>query len=264
MTAAEATVPSFDMGRVVKRTVSVIGNNVASFGLMALLIGVPSAIEIWRTSRIPPVLTRGFFIGSTDALLLVAQIAGFVGYFVLQAAIVHATIMYLNSRSSGVAQSLSVGFRFLGQLILILLLMTLGLIVGFLVLFVPGLILLVMWSVIVPCCIAERTGVIGAFGRSRELTKGHRWAIFGVLLAFFILNVVISVTVGTVGGMTIMQPVPGGPGGTLNPTLLQAVLYVIFSMVTSIISATLVASIYYELRVLKDGIGAEALASVFD
>jgi len=264
MAFAERALPRFDGGRVVTRTFSVIGNNIAKFGLLSLLIGLPSAIEIWRSARIPPVLTRGFFIGSADAVLFITQILAFVGYFVLQAAIVHSTIMHLNARSVNVAQSLSVGFRFSGQLILILLLMTLGLLLGFVLLLIPGFILLVIWSVVVPCCIAERTGVIGAFKRSRELTRGHRWAIFGVLLAFVILNAAIWVTVGSVTGMTIAAAIPMGTGGTLNPTPLQIAIYVIFSMIISVINATLVASIYYELRVLKDGIGPEALAAVFD
>jgi hypothetical protein len=35
-------------------------------------------------------------------------------------------------------------------------------------------------------------------------------------------------------------------------------------MINSIFLSTLVASVYYELRQLKEGIGPEALASVFD
>ena len=43
--------------------------------------------------------------------------------------------------------------------------------VGFLLLVVPGLILLTIWAVIAPVIVVEHSGVIDAFGRSRELVR---------------------------------------------------------------------------------------------
>lgn len=49
----------------------------------------------------------------------------------------------------------------------------LGIALGLILLIVPGLILLTIWSVIAPVIVLERTGVMAAFGRSRELVRGH-------------------------------------------------------------------------------------------
>jgi hypothetical protein len=46
--------------------------------------------------------------------------------------------------------------------------------------------------------------------------------------------------------------------------MLATSIDVIGTMITSIIGSTFVAAIYYELRQIKEGIGPEALASVFD
>ena len=43
--------------------------------------------------------------------------------------------------------------------------------IGFVLLIIPGLILLVMWSVVAPVTVLERPGVFAAFGRSRELVR---------------------------------------------------------------------------------------------
>jgi hypothetical protein len=71
-----------------------------------------------------------------------------------------------------------------------------GVAIGFLLFIIPGLILLVLWSVVAPVTVLERPGVFAAFGRSRELVRGNGWAVFGVivLLAFAVL--VISFAVG--------------------------------------------------------------------
>ena len=43
-------------------------------------------------------------------------------------------------------------------------------------LIVPGLILLTIWAVIAPVIVVERSGVIDAFRRSRELVPRQRMA----------------------------------------------------------------------------------------
>ena len=47
--------------------------------------------------------------------------------------------------------------------------------VGFVFLIVPGLILLVIWSVVAPVMVLERPGIFAAFGRSRQLVHGNGW-----------------------------------------------------------------------------------------
>jgi hypothetical protein len=65
--------------------------------------------------------------------------------------------------------------------------------IGFVLLVIPGLILMVIWSVVAPVTVLERPGVFAAFGRSRELVRGNGWAVFGVLALVFLSVVVVSV-----------------------------------------------------------------------
>jgi hypothetical protein len=58
----------------------------------------------------------------------------------------------------------------------------LGIAIGFVLFIIPGLILLVIWSVVAPVMVLERPGVFAAFGRSRELVRGNGWAVFRVIL----------------------------------------------------------------------------------
>lgn len=92
----------------------------------------------------------------------------------------------------------------------------LGLWGGFVIFVVPGLILLTAWSVITPAIVIERTGAIGAFRRSRVLTKGNRWRILLVTLAILALLLVVSALNYAV--------VFSEPGGTLPSIVLAALI----------------------------------------
>ena len=72
--------------------------------------------------------------------------------------------------------------------------------IGFVFLIVPGLILLVIWSVVAPVTVLERPGVFAAFGRSRQLVHGNGWNVFAVIVVVFLSVLVVSVGVGLLAG----------------------------------------------------------------
>lgn len=57
-----------------------------------------------------------------------------------------------------------------------------GVLVGTVLLIVPGLILMTIWAVTVPVVVVERQDVFDAFGRSQDLVHGNGWKVFGILL----------------------------------------------------------------------------------
>ena len=79
------------------------------------------------------------------------------------------------------------------QLAAVSILFGIAIAIGFVLLIIPGLILMVIWSVVAPVTVLERPGVFAAFGRSRELVRGNGWAVFGVLVLVFLSVVVVSV-----------------------------------------------------------------------
>jgi hypothetical protein len=72
----------------------------------------------------------------------------------------------------------------------------LGIAIGFVLFIIPGLILLVIWSVVAPVMVLERPGVFAAFGRSRELVRGNGWAVFRVILIVGFAVILVSLLVG--------------------------------------------------------------------
>jgi hypothetical protein len=80
----------------------------------------------------------------------------------------------------------------LGQLILVGIVAGVGIVIGFLLIVVPGLILITIWSVAAPVVVLERPGVFAALGRSRELVRGNGWQVFGVIFVLFFLVLFVS------------------------------------------------------------------------
>ena len=68
----------------------------------------------------------------------------------------------------------------------------LGIAVGLILLIVPGLFLLTIWSMLVAVIVIEGKSAGEAFGRSREIVRGHGWEVFGLIIVTFVIIAVAS------------------------------------------------------------------------
>lgn len=259
MAIADSVAPRLEMARVTKRTFSVIGSNIVTLSVLSPLAGIPYLAVAWNSDQFEQGIGDGQFDSNALVFFALSWLAYMIGMFVQQASVTHATVTYLNGRPASIADCLATGFSSVVQLTLIAVLMFLALIPAMLLLVIPGVILAMMWFVAVPACVVERTGVLGAFSRSRELTRGYRWPIFWLYVVFVILMILIAVVVGATIGIGVFA----ASGGVITSPV-QIAIETIGTTISSTVISTLVASVYYELRQLKEGIGPEALASVFD
>ena len=81
-------------------------------------------------------------------------------------------------------------------LVAVSILLAIGVGIGFILLIIPGLILLTIWSVAAPVTVLEHPGVFAAFARSRELVRGNGWNVFGVIVIVFVIVLLISAVAG--------------------------------------------------------------------
>lgn len=261
----------FDFGQVIGRTFGSIGHNAATFAALALLlVGAPALIStiglmgvlsqlgglLAPTPGTAPVIPH--LSGPASSLAFIGGLIGFVTNAMFQGAVIYGTAAYLNGREASFGECLGAGVRRCLPLIGLSIAGVIGIGFGLLLFLVPGIMMAVAWIVAAPVLVIERTGVFGAFGRSADLTRGRRWPIFGLVFLYSIaqsavqqvLNSLMSVAFGAATPLArILNPLPAG-----------AVLGVAASVVVS----AGIASIYYELRSTREGIGPEALAAVFD
>jgi hypothetical protein len=258
MTAAATASSGFDMGRVMSRTFGVIGRNFVVFVLLAVILaGAPQGLARYLTqARLAGDVWLGVLVSIGAGLL------GLIGTSLLQAALIHGTVSDLNGKKADLGDCLSTGLKYLFPVIGVSILTGLAVAGGFILLVVPGLMMAVAWCVNVPVVVADRRGVLEAFGRSADLTRGHRWSIFGLMVIYALVAWIVDmVGIAATAGFSLANL-----ANLTNPGFNAAewAVVTVLQIIQSLIAAAGIASIYYELRSAKDGVGPESLASVFD
>lgn len=159
----------------------------------------------WRTF-VPLALVVYLILGLIGLVLtsvlgwvgaIIAALISIVGFFWLQGAYAEAVRDVRDGR-----QDLSIGDTFravqprLPALIAAGVLAVVGVAIGLVLLIVPGLFLLTIWSLIVPAIVFEGKSAGEAFGRSRDLVRGNGWSVFGVIVITIAAAIVAGIVLG--------------------------------------------------------------------
>lgn len=253
MTSATFARPEkFQIGRVFNNSFSVIGRNVGlCLGLAVLFSGLPTFLyQLWIWNSATGIETGPpEFSGQRVMVTITAVVVSMALAAILQAALVRAAIEDLNGKRPSIGDCIGTAFSLLLPVIGIAVLVSLGMMLGLILLIIPGIILWIRWSVAVPVLVQERLGVLGSMARSRDLTKGSRWALFGFWIILFIAAIAIQLALGK---MVMVFGITAG-------IVLGALVTAIVSMVTSIAPAVT----YVELRQVKEGASVDELAEIF-
>ncbi|HTR88132.1 MAG TPA: hypothetical protein VMI56_26865 [Reyranella sp.] len=232
------------VGSVLSMSFSVFTGHLVPFAGTALLLTVPTLL--FRL-----VLPLSFFQN-------IVQIAfGQIAYVTL----IYGTVQALRGRKVAMGECLSEGFKRLGVAFVVGILYTIALAVGFVLLIVPGVLVLLWWAVAVPSAVVEKTGVADSFSRSSALTRDRRWRILGVLLVagliVGVIQFIIFWIIGLMAGSTVTTLV-------LQHTSLFGLVQWLVGGVALAFYACLLATLYYSLRSDKEGVDINQIASVFD
>ncbi len=213
------------VGDVISETFSVYGQNfgalIGSAIVVFLLVGLAAGILQGA---------GGLILGLLAAAVRLAGQALYTGFVVKLVQDVRD-----GRRDQGVGDLISAATPFILALIGFGILFGIGVTIGFLLLVIPGLILITFWSVGAPAIVVEGIGPIDAFGRSWRLVRGDAWAVFGTLLVVLLIVIVISAVLAA-----IATPIGDGEVATWIASIISATI-------TAPIFAIAVTVLYYEL-----------------
>ena len=243
-----------EIGRVTGRTFKALGANFPlHFAASVLLAGVPGAvIQYLIMDNMLESGDLGFFTPLYWAGTLTSALLGYLLYGFLTRSTVH----YLRGEGAGFGDSLLATFK------AALLLMALGLMssliigIGLLLLVVPGVIAYVVLMPSVAILMEERRGLVETFERSRALTRGSRARIFLIVALFWLGAWGISML--TAGLFAAAQ----SSTALMDPTL-TAIQAGLNSTLNTMIVGVAGATLYAELREVKEGAAADSLAEIF-
>ncbi|WP_337186795.1 YciC family protein [Phenylobacterium sp.] len=260
-----------DIGRVIGGTFSVIGRNFVTFAVLGLILaGLPTGLMyVLQTQAMTEQLaamqtgdiaaTGAYFtnVGLSTVVLMITTA-------ILQGALIHAVVQDFSGARASIGEALATGLRAFLPLIAVSLLYTLAMALGFILLIVPGIMIAIALCVCAPAVVADRSGVFGAFTRSRALTRGNRWRIFALFIVLVVLLMVVGAVVAVVAGALALT----NPGALQDPAALamnplMIALNVVQQTLSAVIGAALISVLYVELRQAKEGLGAKDLADIF-
>jgi hypothetical protein len=135
---------------------------------------------------------------------LVAVTIGVVGYFWVQAALVETVNDVRDGRADrSIGETYRAVQPVLPAVIVAGILAGIGIGIGFILLIIPGLFLLTIWSMLIPVIVLERRRAGEAFTRSRELVRGNGWKVF-------LLVIIVFISLGIVSGVirALFAPLP--------------------------------------------------------
>lgn len=231
--------PQLTVGSVLGRTwAALFKNPVVFFGLAAAAVLPPALLEALMPQS----------VGWSSFMRLLAMVLGLV----IQGAVAYAVYQALRDENAvSVGDAISHGLTRLPTLFLAALLVGLLVMVGLVLLIIPGIIVGCILAVTIQACVVEQLGPVESLKRSAELTKGYRLTIFFLVLIVTLAVVAVVFLVAFIAALLF--------GATLAG-LLGAVIAVVpqaFSLVMS-------AIIYADLRAVKEGVTIDTLADVFD
>ena len=212
-----------NVGGVIRRTFEIYADQALVLITAAAVVFVISAI------------VGALLVTASPGLAIIALVVSLVASTLFTGMVVELVADVQDGRrDASPGQLLQAAAPVLGQLILVGIVAGIGIVIGFILIIIPGLILLTIWSVAAPVVVLERPGGLRALGRSRELVRGEGWNVFAVILLMVILVAVISF---------VIEAVAASAG-----TGIDLLVRVVVGILTAPISALASAVLYFQLR----------------
>jgi hypothetical protein len=242
------------IGSVVSRTFSIWLSNFVPFSLVGLVAYAPALAAIGLVSSsgaMTPLAERGLDLLTNFLTIL------------LSGAVTYGVFRHLSGERASLGEVLRVGISRFGAVWVTGIMYGIAVLIGTLLLVVPGIVLAVRYWLAVPAAVIEETGATASLERSSELTEGNRWLIFRVGLVLFFLMIVAMVLIGVVA-YTLAAPAldPEAAESVSTPGLVQALTLILLIPVQTLVAVAPVV-IYHDLKVGKEGANVTDLLKVF-
>jgi hypothetical protein len=174
-------------------------------------------------------------LGSFGAI--VGGLLSLFGTFLLQAALVKAVQDARDGRVDlDLRATIDAALPFVGSVAIASILASIAIGIGFVLIVVPGLILLTFLSLIVPEIVVGGASWSESFGRSWRTVRGYAWNVFGTYVLVFIIMIVAEIVIGLILialPNSIRSFISDVVVGTLVAPFLAAVVTLVYDRLTT-------------------------------
>ncbi len=241
-----------DVGGLLDRVFRIYAANFAQMIGTLALVYVPyiAIIMFWQR-----VLMRSGSIGGTLIGALGVIVWAFLFMPLATGAMTYAIGEQYLGRPISIRESYSRAFGRLGDIIGAGFLAGLVIIIGLVLLIVPGILFALSYFVIIPAVVLDGLGATASMERSKNLAAGHRGRIFVVWLVLWLLTIMLAI-----GAMVLGATVFGAPRPGQSPPLASELIQDLLGLLTAPLMTIAAVIVYYDLRVRKEGFDLEMLS----
>jgi hypothetical protein len=223
MEATPAPAKRITVGGVVSETFSIYGANaVALLGASIVVFVIVGLVSGLLQNA------GGVVLGLLGGIIELAGYALYTGFVVRLVQDVRD-----GKRDQTIGDLFSAAAPAILPLIVFGILFGIGVGIGFLLVIIPGLILLTFWSVGAPAIVVEGAGPIEAFGRSWRLVRSDAWSVFAALLVILLIVIAIRIVLSAIA-------IPISDGAIVIASIISGVI-------TAPIFALAVSVMYFDL-----------------
>lgn len=260
MGGPQGSIPPKTLGEILSAAFNIYKANISKLATIVAVVVVPLSLISALISDVVFAPGKGRLVvlgeqvevvhprGIVMALFLAAITAAIsvIIWAVLEAAIMRAAAQATIGDPVDPEASYRYGFKRLGSVLLVSLLVGLAVLGGFILLIIPGIIFLVFLSVSIPALVVENRRGTDAMSRSWNLVKGHAWHAFGVIVVAGLITGAISGAIGAIGG---------------SAWVVRWIFTAIATVITAPFSALVSVVLYLDLRARSEALSADTLRS---
>lgn len=237
---------SFSVGSVLSQGFAIFFQNFVPFMLLAVVVFSPLILYTAWVDFSPE---NPDLIEAVETWSVMLMVLGVPLAMILNAALVYGTFRQLRGDPAPIGAALGQGIARALPVLGVAILSTVCIMLGFVLLIIPGLIVMTALWVAIPVAVVEKPGIVASLKRSVDLTAGYRWSIFAII---FLVGAIERFATFIVENM-----------GVSNIGIYLGALLAIVAVVSAIDSVVTAVG-YHDLRVAKEGVDTEQIASVFD
>ena len=131
--------------------------------------------------------------------LFLGWIINLIAAFLVQAALIKAVQDVRDGRVDlNLKETVSAVLPYLFTVTVASILASIGISIGFVLIIIPGLVLLTFWSLIVPSIVIGGEGVFSSFGKSWRTVRGYAWHVFGTYVLVALILIVFNIVLGLI------------------------------------------------------------------
>ncbi len=226
-------------------------------GIVALVLIPVTFLQAWVSELVIGPVSE---ISGTDPLGPLFAVTGVfvaIQFLIIQpfllAAITRAAADVYLGEPIGIGRTYRFALRLLLPILWIMVLGLLATLVGFVLLIIPGIIVLIRLTFTAPVLVVEDLRGRKALGRSWRLAAGHFWRILGVVILAGLIVGIVALIVSIPGELALQMLGP-------DAWPISALVTALASVLTTPFSILVVVLLYFDLRIRKEGFDMEVMA----